>query len=128
MSLKSMVKINVKHKDTIDFDVIEFRNWNVNNHFPLIRNGNIFSFLGKDIIWPVICITPESDSFFSGSISKILRTVVSASDTVDINPFVNLFISSTDTNEQISWIWVIEVVSILTSSWVDKLAWWNNVR
>lgn len=92
-----MVKTDIKHKNTVDFNVIKFWCWNVDNHFPFIRNCNIISINWKDMIWPVSNVTPKSDCVLSYSINSILRTVVSASDTINVNPLMNLFVSATDT-------------------------------
>ena len=113
MGFKGVIHVDVKHQDTINFEVVELWNGNVDNHFPFVWNCDVLSCLRQNAVCPVGSVTPESDFVFSDTISIVLWTVVSASDTIDVNPFMNSFVTTTDTNKQISGVGVVVVVTIL---------------
>ena len=70
----------------------------------------------KSIVRPLGNVSPESDEILADTISIVFRTVVPASDSVQVNPLVDGFVSSAYTHEQVSSIGVVEVLTVLAGS------------
>lgn len=117
MCFEGVVHVNVEHQYTVDLNVIEFRDCHVDDHFPLEWDCDVVALLWQDITGPVFGVAPESYGIFPGAIAVVLRTVISASDTVDVDPLVDGFVSATYAHKQVSFCRVVEILTICAVCW-----------
>ena len=120
VGLQSAVVLGVPDQDRVDFEVVEDRRVDIQDELPLVGDGQVVSCSGVDSS-PVADVAPVSEEVFSGFFFGFKGTVKSAPDAVHIDPLSDLLVATTHAHEHEGVDVVVEVVSVIASSWIRDL-------
>ena len=89
----------IKFQYTVNLKIINLRWVDIYNHIPFIRYSNIFASSWESLSWPICSFTPKSIKTLPWTLLLVLWACLSASNTININPFCYFFITTTYANK-----------------------------
>ena len=92
----------------------------IQKEIPLVGNSHVLACFRFHLAWPLTFIGPFPLEIFSFTIG-IFRTIVQASDSIEVCPFMHLLVSTTHTNIQESGDIVVIILSVVAGCWVEDV-------